>query len=134
MYIKAQFSGLSGLFLSRIVNVLRKIELVLTRWIFGNEEFWSFIELLYFFFLELKAKEKKKNGQGILSSVMPGSAGGNQNFIYLYPMTFCITSGGKFWYPEYLEIVSDEIWILSGEIVCIRSKENGIQLRFWRPE
>ncbi len=62
---------------------------------------------IFFFFLELKT-EKKKNGQGILSSVVPRSAGGNQNFTFLHPMTFCITSGGKFWYPEYLEIVSDE--------------------------
>jgi len=32
-----------------------------------------------------------------------------KNFIFLYPMTFCITSGGKFWYPECSEILSDEI-------------------------
>ena len=75
--------------------------------------------------LELKIK-KEKNGQGILSPFMPGSAGGNQNFIFLYPMKFCITSGGKFWYPECSEILSDEIWIVSDEIVCIRSKKNGI--------
>jgi hypothetical protein len=58
--------------------------------------------------LELKTK-KKKNGQGILSSIVPRSAGGNQKFTFLYPMTFCITSGGKFWYPEFLEIVFDQI-------------------------
>jgi len=71
------------------------------------KNFDLFIELLVIF-LELKSK-KKKNGQGILSSNVPGSAGGNQNFIFLYPMTFCITSGGKFWYPECSEILSDEI-------------------------
>jgi hypothetical protein len=59
--------------------------------------------------LELKTKAKKKNGQGLLPSILPRSAGGNPNFTFLYPMTFCITSGGKDWYPEYLEIVSDEI-------------------------
>jgi hypothetical protein len=71
------------------------------------KNFDLFIELLVIF-LELKSK-KKKNGQGILSSNVPGSAGGNQNFTFLYPMTFCITSGGKFWYPECSEILSDEI-------------------------
>jgi hypothetical protein len=59
--------------------------------------------------LELKTKEKTKNGQGLLPSILPGSAGGNQNFTFLYPMMFCTTSGGKFWYPECSEILSDEI-------------------------
>jgi hypothetical protein len=63
----------------------------------------------FVFFLELETKAKHKNGQGLLAPFMPGSAGGNQNFIFLYPMTFCITSGGKFWYPECSEILSDEI-------------------------
>ncbi len=67
----------------------------------------------FVFFLELKTKAKKKNGQGLLPSILPRSAGGNPNFTFLYPMTFCITSGGKVWYPEYLEILSDEIWMAS---------------------
>jgi hypothetical protein len=69
-------------------------------------------DLLLNFCILFRAKNQrktKKNGQGLLTPFMPGSAGGNQNFIFLYPMTFCITSGGKFWYPECSEILSDEI-------------------------
>ena len=84
----------------------------------------------FVFFLELETKAKHKNGQGLLAPFMPGSAGGNQNFIFLYPMTFCITSGGKFWYPKYLEFVSDEIWIAAGEIVLYPVLRTSLLLRF----
>jgi hypothetical protein len=62
----------------------------------------------FLFLLELKTK-KKKNGQSILSPNLPGSAGGNQTLLFCILWPFCLTSGGKFWYPEYLEIVSGEI-------------------------
>jgi hypothetical protein len=69
--------------------------------------FDPFIEL-FLFFLELKTK-RRKNGQSVLSPIVPRSAGGNQNFTFLYPMTFLYHIRWKVWYPEYLEIVSDEI-------------------------
>ncbi len=49
------------------------------------KNFDLFIELLYSFRTK---SQTKKNGQGILSSHVPGSAGGNQNITFLYPMAF----------------------------------------------
>jgi hypothetical protein len=65
--------------------------------------------LNFVFFLELKTKERRKMGKAYSLPSCPDQLAVTKNFIFLYPMTFCITSGGKFWYPECSEILSDEI-------------------------
>jgi len=61
------------------------------------------------FFRAKNQRKKKKMGKAYSLPSCPDQLAVTKNFIFLYPMTFCITSGGKFWYPECSEILSDEI-------------------------